>query len=254
MAATSAAVLVERLAAHAQHELGVGRSAVVVDLELVHARALGLQGHALGVPEGGGRIDAAREQGGDGLEADGHLVDLGRVAAVAAHDRAQDGVVGGQAGDAGAPALEVARPRDLRLGDDGGQRALHEGHDADDVAPLLAGEGQVVDVEDRELRAPAEQELDAVGRGRRRRDAQVDALGAVEVALQRQVDAGVHGVGLEVQDELGRLVGPVLRRARAAGHGERGGEGEREQEAGADHRRGSMAAVAASRRSRACRV
>ena len=30
---------------------------------------------------------------------------------------------------------------------------------------------------------PAEQELDAVGRGRRRRDAQVDALGAVEVAL-----------------------------------------------------------------------
>ena len=115
-----------------------------------------------------------------------------------------------------APALEVARPRDLRLGDDGGERALHEGHDPDDVAPLLAGEREVVDVEDRELRAPAEQELDAVGRGRRRRDAQVDALGAVEVALQRQVDAGVDGVGLEVQDELGRLVRAVLRaRARS---------------------------------------
>jgi hypothetical protein len=208
-----AAILIERLAAHAQHELGVGGRAVVVDLELVHARALGLQGHALGVPEGRGRVDLARQQRGDGLEADRDLLDLGRVAAVATHDRAQDGIVGGQAGDPGALTLQVARPRDLGLGDDGGQRALHEGHHADDVAPLLAGQGQVVDVEDRELRAPGEQELDAVGRGRRRRDAQIHALGAVEVALQGQVDAGVHGIGLEVQDELGRLVGPVLRAA-----------------------------------------
>ena len=126
MARDQRAVVAQRLAAHAQHELGVGRGAEVVDLELVHARALGLQRHALGVPERRGRVDPAREQRRDRLEADGHLAHLGRVAAVAAHDRAQDGVVGGQAGDAGAPALEVARPRDLRLGDDGGQRALHE--------------------------------------------------------------------------------------------------------------------------------
>jgi hypothetical protein len=96
--------------------------------------------------------------------------------------------------------------------------------------------------------APAEQELDAVGRGRRRRHAQGDALRVVEVALQGQVDAGVHRVGLEVQDELGRLVGAVLRGASAAGDGECGSEREREQDAGAGHRRGSMAASAASRR------
>ena len=167
----------------------------------------------------------------------------------------QDGVVGGQAGDPGALALELARSRDLRLGDDGGQRALHDGHDPDDVAPLLAGEGEIVDVEDRELRAAGEQELDAVGRGGRRRDAEVDALGAVEVALQGQVDAGVHRVGLEVQDQPGGLVGAALGAVRAAGDDERARRsrerrGARWRAIGA----GSIAAVAAGRRSRACRV
>ena len=105
------------------------------------------------------------EQRRDRVEADRHLAHLGRIAAVAAHYRAQDGVVGGQARDAGALALEVARARDLRLGDDRGQRTLDDRHDPHDVAPLLAGEGEIVDVEDRELRAPREQELDAVGGG-----------------------------------------------------------------------------------------
>ena len=39
------------------------------------------------------------------------LLHLGRVAAVAVHDRAQHGDVGGQPADAGALALEVARAR-----------------------------------------------------------------------------------------------------------------------------------------------
>ena len=129
-------------------------------------------------------------------------------------------------------ALEVARPGDPGLRDDRRERDLDEGHDPDHVAALLAGEGQVVDVEDRELRAPAEQELDAVGRGRGRLDAQVDALRAVEVALQRQVDAGVDRVGLEVEDELRRLVGTVLGVARAARRDERGDEGEHDEQRG----------------------
>ena len=153
------AVVVERLAAHAEHELGVGRRTEVVDLELAHAGALVRERDALGVPERRRGVDAAREQRRDRLEADADLAHLVRIAAVAADDRAQHRVVGGEAGDADALALEIARPGDPGLCDDRRERDLDEGHDADHVAPLLASEGQVVDVEDRELRAPPSRSL-----------------------------------------------------------------------------------------------
>ena len=73
------------------------------------------------------------------------------VAAVAGDDRAQDRLVGRQAADARALALEVRGRADRRLREHGRERALDERHHADDVAPLLAREPEVVDVEDRHV-------------------------------------------------------------------------------------------------------
>ena len=69
--------------------------------------------------------------------------------AVVLEDGAQHGVVGGQAGHAHAPALEVARAPDAPAGDHRGQRALDEGAHAHEVGAALAGQGQVVDVHHR---------------------------------------------------------------------------------------------------------
>ena len=88
-------------------------------------------------------------------------------------------VVGRQAGDAGALALEVLRRADLRLGEHGRERPLHERHHADDVVPLLAGEPEVVDVEDRHVGAPGFEQLERVGRRAGRAHRQLDALGLV---------------------------------------------------------------------------
>ena len=127
--------LLERGAGDAQHELGVGGRAVVVDAELLEAWAAPLQRDALGVPERGRGVDALGEQRLDGLEADRRRLHLVRVAAVVGDDRAQHRVVGRQPGDAGAAALEVARALDARLGDHGGERALDDRLHADEVAP-----------------------------------------------------------------------------------------------------------------------
>ncbi len=61
-------------------------------------------------------------------------------------------------------------------------------------APVLAGDRQVVDVEDREVDPPGLEQLDAVGRRRRRDHVQRDAGLAVVVVGERRVDAGVGRV------------------------------------------------------------
>ena len=70
--------------------------------------------------------------------------------------------------------------------------------------------------------------------------AQVHALGVVVAALQGEVDAGVHGVGREVEQQRRVLVGPAVAVAAdraAAGRRQRGGDGQHEDErAAAEHR------------------
>ena len=192
----------ERAARDAQDELGVGRRPVVVDAELAASPgALRLQLDALHVPERGGARDAVREQRLDGLEADRDRPDRAGVAAGAGDDRAQDRVVGREAGDADPPALEVARRPHAGLREHRRERLLHERHHADEVGALLAREPEVVDVEDREVGAAGLELLQRVGRGARRLDVELDALGLVVVALRREVDPRVHRVGLEVEQQ-----------------------------------------------------
>ena len=70
---------------------------------------------------------------------------------------------------------------------------------------LLAREPEIVDVEDRHVRAAALQQLQRVGRGARLADRELDALRLVEAALARDVDPGVHRVGREVEQQRRRL-------------------------------------------------
>ena len=63
-------------------------------------------------------------------------------------------------------ALEVARAahRAVAAGDHRGQRPLHDRHHADEVEAALAGDPEVVDVEDREVGAAGREQLRRVGR------------------------------------------------------------------------------------------
>ena len=63
---------------------GIARRAVVLDAELLHVAPALLERDALGVPERRHGVDAAREQPADRGEADRHLLDPLRVAAVVA--------------------------------------------------------------------------------------------------------------------------------------------------------------------------
>jgi hypothetical protein len=216
-------VVLQRRARHAQHQLRVGGSAVVVDAELADARPLLAQRDALDVPERRRACDTACEQRLDGLEADRDGPDSIGVAAVACHDRAENGLVRGQPAHPGPLPLERCGRPDRGLCEHGRERALHERHHADDVAALLAREPEVVDVEDRHVGAARLQQLQRVGRGARLADLQLDALGLVVAALGRHVDAGVDGVGREVEQQRRLRAGPVLPAGGAAaggGHGE----------------------------------
>jgi hypothetical protein len=137
------------------------------------------------------------------------------VAAGAADHRAQHRLVGGQAGDPGAAALEIARRPDLGLGENGGERALDEGHHTDDVGAPLAGEPEIVDVEHGEIDPARAQQPQRVGRRPRLADPQHDPLRGVEAALRRQVDPGVHSVGREVEQQARLRLGPVGARRRS---------------------------------------
>ena len=203
------AVVLERSPGHAQDELGIGGRAEVVDPELLHVGALGLQGDALDVPERRGAGDAAGQQGLDRLEADRRRPYPVGIAAVARDDRAQHRDVRRQAGHAGAPAFQVARARDLRLREDGGQRTLDQRHHAHDVGALLARQAEVVDVEDRHVGAPALEQAQRVGGCARRPHLELHALRVVVPAGGREVDARVHAVGREVEQQRGLAVRAV---------------------------------------------
>jgi hypothetical protein len=90
-------------------------------------------------------------------------------------------------------------------GDHRRERTLDDRRHPDHVEPALPGERQVVDVEDRELGAAGLEQLRRVGRRGRLADGQIDAAVGERAVGERRVDASVHGVGLEVEDE-GRLV------------------------------------------------
>ena len=109
------------------------------------------------------------------------------------------------------PALERARPADRRPGEHGGERALHDRHDADDVAAALAGASarswmsRIAN-----CARPSSRLLERGRLGGRRADPQRDALGLVEVALAREVDPGVDGAraGRRARSPRSRSAGP----------------------------------------------
>ena len=71
----------------------------------------------------------------------------------------------------------------------------------DQIEALLAGDSQVVDIEDREVGPPRRQQFRRVGRFPRHVDAEIDPCVAVETLRERRVDAGVGGVGGEIEHQ-----------------------------------------------------
>ena len=127
----------------------------------------------------------------------------GRVAAGGAHLGVDDGFVGGQPGDPDGASLEVARAADalVAAGEHRGQRPLHDRHQPDQVEAALAGDAEVVDVEDREVGAAGGEQLRRVGRFAGLVDLQVDSRVGVEALAPRGVDPGVDRVGREIEDQ-----------------------------------------------------
>ena len=113
-------------------------------------------------------------------------------------------------------ALEVRGRADRRLREHRRERPLHERHHADDVAPLLAREPEVVDVEDRHVGASGLEQLERVGRRARLADLELDALRLVVAALGRHVEPGVDRVRREVEQQRRLGARPVLAGGRAA--------------------------------------
>jgi hypothetical protein len=122
----------------------------------------------------------------------------------------------------------------VAAGELGRQRGLHEREDGDDVLAALAGERQVVEVDDRHVGLAAEQRPDRGGGAERLRRAQVDALGVVVAALQREVEAGVDRARPAVEQQRRVLVRAAVAvpTARAAAARRQRGEGENEGEDG----------------------
>ena len=183
------------------------------------------EGDRLRVPEAGRGVDPAGGEGGDGVEADRDPVDAGRVAAVGAQLGVDHGFVGGQAGDADGPALEVAGAPDRAAarGDDRRQRPLDDRHRADDVEALLAGDPEVVDVEDREVDAAGGEQFRHRAGVAGLADLEVDAGVLVVAAALRRVDPGMDGVGREIEHQR-----RALGRARFSAAPAAGGAGERQ--------------------------
>ena len=200
--ADQAGVVLHQAGARAEDQLRIVGGAVVVDAKLSNGNAHLAQRHALGVPEGGCRVDAPGGQGGDGVEADRDPVHGLGVGPVRLQHRVEDRIVGGKAGHSHRSALKVTRPADVdRIDQHRRQRALHDRRDPHHVEAALPRQAQVVDVQDRELGAARLEQLRGVGRRRWLLYPQVDPRVAVVAALESRIDAGVHGVGLEIEDE-----------------------------------------------------
>jgi len=178
---------------------------------------------------------APGQQVADGVEADRDRLQGAGAAAIAGDDRVEHRGVARVPADPDRPAGELARAVDGGRGDHRGQRPLDDRQDPDDVLAVLAGDGEVVDVEDREVGAAGLQQPDRVGRRRRRDHVQADAGGGVEMPGDRGVDADMDWVGGEVQDE-GRAGRRVARAAGSATAGE-GRSSEQDEEQRAAHGR-----------------
>jgi hypothetical protein len=101
--------------------------------------------------------------------------------------------------------------------------------------PLLAGEREVMDVEHREVGPPRLEQGERVRGGARLADGQGHALGLVVAAARRRVDAGVHRVRREVEQQRRVGVRPVAARRPAAPREQRGQEQQDEGGAAARH-------------------
>src|ERR1019366_2798331 len=135
-------------AGRAQHQLRIGRGAELVDAEDVYSGVAALQRDPLVVPERRHRGDAAGDQVRDGVIADHDLLDRGRVTAGTGDDRTQYGGVARNPRDAHRPALQLPWVVDLGCGDHRCQRTLDDRHDRLDRLAALAGDCQIVQVED----------------------------------------------------------------------------------------------------------
>ena len=169
------------------------------------------QRDALDVPERDDRVDLAGDQARHRREADRRAAHPVVVAAVVLDHRAQHGVVGGQAGDADALALE------LRAGARSPCRAITAASGRCTSAPTPTTSAprsrasprswmSTIERSARPLASSFSESVEAPGtRTRRSRPWR-----GVEVLAQRRVDAGVGGVGLEVEGQRRRAaaVGP----------------------------------------------
>jgi hypothetical protein len=221
----------QRTARRDEDDLGVARGAVVVDAELIDRQPALSRCHALGVPERGDRVDAARQQAADRAETDGHLPDTTVVAAVVLEHCAEERGIRWQPGDADDASLEVARPLDRGLRDQRCERSPDERGDGDDIGPARARDREVVDVEHADVDAPAGDQLERIRARAGLADLQPHALLAVAPLLHCRLDRRVHGVGDEVQRENDRgrrlvaLAASAARRDEAGEHKQHHREG-----------------------------
>ena len=156
-ARTSGAVVVaaSRGVTH-EHELGVGRRAVVVDAELVHAGALGLQRDALDVPER--RRRRRRLRASSAVTASKPIVTLRTLAGSPPSPRTIELRTASSEGRPVTPARLPSRSRGRVIC--GWARTAASGRCTSAITPTMSrpfsrARAEVVDVEDRELRAPA---------------------------------------------------------------------------------------------------
>ena len=105
--------------------------------------------------------------------------------------------------------------------------------------PVLAGDPEVVDVEDREVGPAGREQLRRVGRFARLADRQVDAGVAVEALLAGRVDARVDRVGGEIEHERRAFRRARFSAASAAAGGAGGEQSGRQQRDNSSHLAGN---------------
>ena len=178
-------VALEGRAGRAQHELGVGGRAVVVDPEL-----RGSPGALDWIVTPSSFQNAVAPATRPASRSATALKPIVIVLTLAGSPPDPDDLRSSTAVSLGTPVIPTVLPSnalgraDVRRRDHRGQRALDDRHDPDDVgvgAGRFIGDREVVDVEDREVDLAGLEQLDRVGRGRRRDHVQIHAVVAVVV-------------------------------------------------------------------------
>ena len=220
-----------------EDQLGVGRGAVVVDLEDADRDALRRSAtpSAFQKPVAASTLPAAREE-----IALKPIVTRSTAAGSPPSALTSESTTASSEGRPVTPTVWPSRSRGrahraVGAGDHRGQRALHDRHHADQVEAALAGDPEVVDVEDREVGAAGREQLRRVGRFARLADVEVDPGVSVEALGRGRVDAGVDRVRGEIEHQR-----RAFRRARfsavpaaAGGAGEQ--QGGRQQRGNSSH-------------------